>query len=590
MPSDIPGEWSLVGRTTVWTNSASVIIQGGFAVEKHEWQDAEITFRARAPLNAGQVQLWAGFHYRDRDSRYVFALRGGNDNDLYLARYAPDGGIKFLGFAPLDFKPKPGIWYRLRVMIFGNRFQIYLNDEKLPRINVVDKDALWDKGSVLLGGGWLPAEYADLEVKPLDDKEKNAFLAIGNQCWAAPEPNKQLLRQTERAQYKPAEATSLNSRRTEISLDGNWLFMPDYQLADPKQPISLNYDDQSWHVMKVPEFWTPGLSWLHGETSFSDLQGVSITKGVADSLYVDENKRVNSYTFDWRKIKSAWYRHYLDLPPNLQGRRFELTFDAIAKISEIWVNGIEVGSHTGMFGQINCDITKAIKPGRNVIAVHVVSETSKEIADKVEGIAVTVAVTSRMLHSLPHGMFQDDVGGIWQPVRLTVTAPVFVKDVFVEPQLNGATINLAIQNSGAQTAETAIAYKIVSAQDGTILYTNPPTQPFAIGAGETNLQTLVTPHLSPKLWSPQDPNLYYLEVQLNSGNKVLDNYAVRFGFRTFAVKGSELLLNGHPYWLRGADPFPNTLRPNDATLAHHFMKLAKAGNVCVTRSHIVPFT
>ncbi|MBW8869995.1 MAG: hypothetical protein JF563_04350, partial [Acidobacteriales bacterium] len=108
--------------------------------------DAEITFRARTPAGAEQVQIWAGFHFRDRNSRYVFALRGGNDNDLYLARYAPDGGMEFLGFAPLDFKPTPGVWYRLRVVTFGNQIQIYLNDEKLPRLNVKDRHPPWHGG------------------------------------------------------------------------------------------------------------------------------------------------------------------------------------------------------------------------------------------------------------------------------------------------------------------------------------------------------------------------------------------------------------------------------------------------------------
>jgi len=71
------------------------------------------------------------------------------------------GKISWL--APLDFKPVPGTWYRLRVVAFTNQFQIYLNDEKLPRINVVDGNASWTKGGVLLGGGWLPAEFAGLQ-------------------------------------------------------------------------------------------------------------------------------------------------------------------------------------------------------------------------------------------------------------------------------------------------------------------------------------------------------------------------------------------------------------------------------------------
>ena len=50
------------------------------------------------------------------------------------------------------------------------------------------------------------------------------------------------------------------------------------------------------------------------------------------------------------------------------------------------------------------------------------------------------------------------------------------------------------------------------------------------------------------------------------------------------------MLNGMPFRIRGANPFPNTLRPNDPVLARKFMEIARAGNVGMTRSHIVPFT
>ena len=138
IPADWPDHWTVIGRAQVQTTPQSLAISGGYAVNREVYDDARINFRARAPLSAGQVQIWAGFRYRDRDSRYVFALRGGNNNDIYLARYAPNGGAEFLGFAPLDFKPQPGVWYRLRVVILGNRFQIFLNDERLPRLHLAD--------------------------------------------------------------------------------------------------------------------------------------------------------------------------------------------------------------------------------------------------------------------------------------------------------------------------------------------------------------------------------------------------------------------------------------------------------------------
>ncbi len=60
--------------------------------------------------------------------------------------------------------------------------------------------------------------------------------------------------------------------------------------------------------------------------------------------------------------------------------------------------------------------------------------------------------------------------------------------------------------------------------------------------------------------------------------------STEFGFRTFATDKGRFLLNGKPYWLRGADHFPAPLFPNDAGLARKFIELAREGNVRITRS------
>jgi hypothetical protein len=592
LPQSLPGPWTSVGRTDIQTNDSSVVIQGGYVVTDQSFGDAEIIFRARAPLGAEPVQIWAGLHQRDRDSRYVFAMRGGNDNDLYLARYAPDGGARFLGFAPLDFKPQPGEWYRFRAVTSGHRILIFINDEKLPRLNVVDHESLWQGGGVCLGGGWLPAEFSDLHGTPLTAAVQAEVQAIGEKVWTPPAIDKEALRKNRRAGYVPVKVTALNPQRTEISLDGNWLFSPDYELSAVQKPADPDFEDQSWHVQPVPAFWTPALSWLHGETSFQELGGLSMTKGVAESLYVQRVRQCDAFTFNWRKTSAAWYRHYVDLPPDLGGRHFELTFDAVAKVSEVWVNGTKVGTHTGMFGRASYDVTGAIQPGHNLIAVHVTSrpDAANKRDNKVEGVAVTVEVTSAMLHSLPHGMFQDDVAGIWQPVKLTATAPLTVSDVFVQPGLDGAGIDLDVVNHGQQPAPVALEYAITSVADGTLFYSNALAQSLEAAPGSTNHLKLHTPQLKPKLWSPAEPNLYQLQVRLKAQGTVVDDYGIRFGFRTFTVADGKFLLNGQPFWLRGANPFPNTLCPNDAALAHKFIGLARDGNIRVTRSHIVPFT
>lgn len=135
------------------------------------------SFRARAPKDAEQVQIWAGFRTRNRFDRYVVGIKGGLQDDLYLMRTGYMGTDEFMGVRPLGFHPVPGEWYKLRVEVCGNRIRVFVGDEQLPHIDVTDKNGgdLVPTGEISLGGGWIETEYDDLVVTPLSS---NAFANI----------------------------------------------------------------------------------------------------------------------------------------------------------------------------------------------------------------------------------------------------------------------------------------------------------------------------------------------------------------------------------------------------------------------------
>lgn len=428
---------------------------------------------------------------------------------------------------------------------------------------------------------WLAVE----KKEDVSRAEWDAAVASAKPC-----TEKEDQRVAERAAYKPAKVASLPEIRGEISLDGRWLFMPDQDLAGVS-PIAVDLDDKSWHTIAVPSLWTPALAWLYGESGMPNLQGLQSNKGPSDKLRAEVNARADAQTFDWRNTKTGWYRHYLELPENLNGRQFTLEFGAIAKISEVWVNGIRVGSNTGMFREVECDITKAVKPGRNLIAVCVVGipDRPRKGSDTVETVAVTVNVTSEMLTSLPHGMVDNSASGIWQPVKLLVTDPTRVSSVFIQPQIDSAVVDVELVNSTADSMDVELSYIIRDVKKRSVLTSGKPvkvTVP-ANGTGTTKLQTV---KVEPQLWSPQEPNLYILELTVSRDGKLLDRQHTRFGFRTFAVHDGKLMLNGKPYWLRGGNHIPALLCPNDAEIAKRFIGMARDGNVMITRSHGLPFT
>jgi hypothetical protein len=587
-PHENPAQWQTFGRIVMRRLKDSVLIEDGFAVHDGKQNNCEFSFFARAPEGVEEVQIWAGIRCRDRDSRYVFAMRGGKNDDVYLARYAPDGQARFLGIAPLDFHPEPGTWYQLRAIAQGDRIRIYVNGEDLPRLNVRDDMPLWSEGGVSLGGGWLPVQFRNVSVKSLSTAGSAAAEQDAERAWLPARTDKAQQRAMQRSAYRPMVLGAIDKPRTELSLNGQWLFIPDQELSSAAQPQEEIVDDSSWHVMEVPNFWTPSLTWLHGETGFPELNGISATKGISDNLWKAELRRLDGYTFDWRQTSSGWYRQYVELPART-GRRFELRFDAIAKVAEVWVNGHHAGSHVGMFGEVRCDITDWIHPGINAIAVHVVGRLKAEESNQVLGVAVTVEVTAAMLGSLPHGMYRDEAAGIWQPAKLVVTQETWIEDVYTKPHLDRLDFELLVRSRSATGRNLCLAYAIRSAADGTVLYQTPAAESLPIESAEQVLH-FSTPHLSPKLWSPGEPHLYRLELTLLSEGGVLDRLAITFGFRTFEARDGRLLLNGKPFWLRGANHFPHALRPNDAALARRFLTLAREGNVAATRSHTAPFS
>lgn len=339
-----------------------------------EWKNYSMSFKARAPKGAEQVQIWAGFRAYNRFDRYVAGIKGGLQDDVYLMRTGYMGTDEFMGVRPLGFHPVPGEWYSMKVEVCGNRIRVFVNGEKEPYIDVVDKNAnLVPSGEVTLGGGWIETEFDDLIVTLLPDNYLKNVKAAEYRM-AAISQQKEAKRRRERANYKAVMVNDIKPDRTEISLDGDWLFMPEYQLDDKAKAVSATTDDEDWHVMQVPNFWNPIRIWLHGETMPTP-NGPN-PKGVSDTYYQQETDRCEGYTFDYRKTGTAWYRQWLELPTDIKGKQLTLSFDAVSKMAEVYVNGQLAGSNVGMFGDFQVDATDFLHPGRNVVVVKVTRDIS----------------------------------------------------------------------------------------------------------------------------------------------------------------------------------------------------------------------
>ncbi len=601
--SDSSQPLNIVGRGTCKVENGVFRSRNAYALFGNpEWKNYTMSFKARAPKDAEQVQIWAGFRTHNRFDRYVVGIKGGLQDDLYLMRTGYMGTDEFMGVRPLGFHPVPGEWYKLKVEVCGKRIRIFVNDEKLPHIDLEDPNSnLAPTGEVALGGGWIDTEFDDLVITPLAEDALKDIKRQEYRKTLSPR-QKEGKRRKERAQYTPAKLDKLTAGRTELSLNGNWLFMPAYQLNDKDKAISLQTDDNNWHVMSVPNFWNPIRIWLHGETMPSPTGAQP--KGVSDTYYQQETDRCENYTFDYRKTGAAWYRQWLELPAEIEGKQLTLSFDAVSKMSEVFINGEAAGSNIGMFGDFQIDATRFLHPGRNLIAVKVTRDINGKAAqtsDAMENYYSSVRkevednkndqqANKAVLTDVPHGFYGDNPAGIWQPVKLIVSNPLKVEDVFIKSALDGASIDITVKNSAAKKKNFDIRVDIVDKQTGKALYGDIVRKKLSLAVNGQGTYTCDINGLKPKLWEPATPNLYDFRISLTEGKgKVTDCMTVTSGFRTFESKDGFLYLNGRKYWMRGGNHIPFALCPNDSLLADRFMHLMKEGNVEATRTHTTPW-
>jgi hypothetical protein len=502
-------DFSTVGRGVCVVEDNILKSKGAYAsYGNNNMRNYRVTFQARANKHAEQVQIWAGFRAFNRADRYVVGLKGGLQNDLYLSRMGYMGADELLGLCDLDFSPEVGQWYSFKIEVSNNRIRIFLNDEKLPRIDVVDQNShLAPRGQVTLGGGWIETEFKNLKVEPLSEEAFNN-LPVYVYSKNVSEKEKEKIRQLERRSYNSIVVDTIKEGRSVINLNGAWLFKPDYESKN-KVFSDPSIQDQDWHIMNVPDFWNPIRIWLHGET----MNDGKFPKGVSDTYYQKETDRCEKYTFDYKKTKAAWYRQWIELPAGIENKTSELVFDAISKMADVYVNGVLVNSYVGMFGEIRTDVSGLLKPGRNLIAVLVTRDYIKNItdADKIVDVAVTVPVTNRMLKDIAHGFYGANPAGIWQPVSLIITNSVKIEDVYIKPSLNSVAFEVTVKNHHKSRQIFNLNTEIQDCESNRLFYKEQSFSKLKLEPGEEKVFTYSVSGLKPKLWSPQNSNLYNFE-------------------------------------------------------------------------------
>jgi len=263
-----------------------------------------------------------------------------------------------------------------------------------------------------------------------------------------------------------------------------------------------------------------------------------------------------------RADQLLWYRRSFQAPTLKGGERLLLHFGAVDYQATIYLNGRDVGVHIGGYQGFTFDISDDVHVGANELAVEVWDPTESG--------------------PNPHGK-QDEYSpssGIWQTVWLETVPHTYIDTLTVTPDVDRSRLNLRVGLRGESTGYVIEAI----AKAGSM----PVDRRTVSGA-----TALVIEH--PRLWSPDDPYLYDLEVRLLKDGRVIDEVTSYFGMRKVEVKqdtdGVErIFLNGrYTYNLgvldQGFWPDGRYTAPTDAALKFD-IQAAKAMGFNTIRKHI----
>ena len=289
-----------------------------------------------------------------------------------------------------------------------------------------------------------------------------------------------------------------------LSMEGMWKFnfVKNHQDA-PKDFFGLKYDDSKW-----VDFPVPGLFEIngYGDRIYKNIGYAWGPTFKSNPPYIGET---NNYT--------GSYRRTFELPAEWKGQEVFFHVGSATSNLSLWVNGKYVGYSEDSKVAAEFNITKYLKPGKNLIAMQVMRWCDGSYIEDQDFWRFTGIAREVYLYATPKTHIED----------LTMT-----QDWVVDSKRG--IIKFDVKTKGNAKATAKVIF-----DDGQISSEFEPNH-------EIYLNNV-------KPWSAETPNLYTVLVTLKQGDKVLEVIKQRVGFRHIEIKGGQLLINGQPILIKGAD-------------------------------------
>lgn len=345
-------------------------------------------------------------------------------------------------------------------------------------------------------------------------------MADNNPEWCNPQVNQQN-REARRANFFAYETEDLarlgQKARSSLylSMEGMWrfCFVKNHQDA-PRDFFRVGYDDSKWENFPVP-----GLFELngHGDRIYKNIGYAWATTFDSNPPFIGETE---NYT--------GSYRREFTLPAEWKGQQVVFHVGSATSNLKLWVNGKFVGYSEDSKMAAEFDITKYVKPGRNLIAMQVMRWCDGSYLEDQDFWRFTGIAREVYLYARPKTYIADiHILQDWnvEEQRAEIGYTIDVKNP------SGCNLEVTLEDAGGHVIFKHDGHRWPYYQHENFMLDPKDVKP----------------------WSAETPNLYSLFITLKRKGVVLQSVRQQLGFRHVEIKDGQLLLNGQPILIKGVD-------------------------------------
>lgn len=235
-------------------------------------------------------------------------------------------------------------------------------------------------------------------------------------------------------------------------------------------------------------------------------------------------------------LNAVWYRRRVVIPPDWQGRKVRLHFQAVDYDATVWVNGAEVRRHRGGHTPFACDLSRVAdcEPGREI-----------EIVVRARDLATCPQPRGKQSPQFENfGCLYTRTTGIWQTVWLEPVPESFLHRARITPDVAHARFLVEQPIANAPAGATFVA--TLRDPAGVVVRSEA-----AADIGLCSMVDLPIPADRVRLWHPGEPRLYELNLELfGSDGTLIDSVQSYAGLRSITLRGKAVFINDRPVFQR----------------------------------------